>query len=50
MTKARLKQEDLNLFDWELTDRDQGILDTKMLVFLWFKEEGHSRDAKEGSE
>ena len=27
MTKARLKQEDLNLFDRELTDRDQRILD-----------------------
>ena len=39
MTKARLKQEDLNLFDWEPTDSDQGIFDTKMMmVFLWFKE------------
>ena len=27
MTKALLKQEDLNLFDRELTDRDQGIFD-----------------------
>ena len=27
MTKARLKQEDLNLFDRELTDRDQGIFE-----------------------
>ena len=38
-TKARLKQDDLNMFDWELTDSDQGIFDTKMMVFLWFKEE-----------
>ena len=22
-TKARLKQDDLNIFDWELTDSDQ---------------------------
>ena len=38
-TKASLKQDDLNMFDWELTDSDQGIFDTKMMVFLWFKEE-----------
>ena len=39
MTEARLDQEDLNFFDWELTDSDQGIFDTEMMVFLWFKEE-----------
>ena len=38
-TKARPKQDELNMFDWDLTDRDQGISDTKMMVFLWFKEE-----------
>ena len=38
-TKVRLKQDDLNMFNWELTDSDQGIFDTKMMVFLWFKEE-----------
>ena len=39
-TKARMKQDDLNMFN-DLTDRDQGIFDTKM-VFLWFKEGVHS--------
>ena len=38
MAKARLKQDDLNVFDWDLTDRDQGNLDTKMMAFMWFKE------------
>ena len=38
MTNSRLKREELNLFDWERTDSDQGIFDTKMIVFLWFKE------------
>ena len=28
-TKARLKQDDLNMFDWELSGSDQGIFDTK---------------------
>ena len=37
MAKARLKQDDLNVFDWDLTDRDQGNLDTKMMAFMWFK-------------
>ena len=46
----RPKQEDLNVFDWELTDSDQGIFDTKMMVFLWFKEGGHSHDAQERAE
>ena len=36
--KARVKQDDLDMFDWDLTDRDQGIFDTKMTVFLWFTE------------
>ena len=27
------------MFDLDMTDRDQGIFDTKMMVFLWFKEE-----------
>ena len=26
------------MFDSELTDCDQGMFDTKMIVFLWFKE------------
>ena len=34
-----VKQDDLGMFDWDLTDRDQGIFDTKMMVFLWFKRE-----------
>ena len=37
-TMARLKQDDLNMLDWELTDSDQGIFDTKMMMFLWFQE------------
>ena len=39
MAKVRLKQDDLNVFDWDLTDRDQGNFDTKMMAFVWFKEE-----------
>ena len=39
MVKTRLKQDDLNMFDWDMTDRDQGNFDTKMVVFLHFKEE-----------
>ena len=39
VNKARIKQDDLNVFDWDLTDRDQGNFDTKIMVFLWFKEE-----------
>ena len=39
MAKGRLKQDDPDVFDWDLTDRDQGNFDTKMMVFLWFKEE-----------
>ena len=50
MTKARLEQEDPNLFDWELTDRDQGIFDTEMMVFLWFKEEVTLHGTQEGAE
>ena len=38
-TNARIKPDDLNMFDWDMTDRDQWIFDTKMMVFLWFKEE-----------
>ena len=38
VTKARIKQDDLNVFDCDLTDRDQGNFDTRMMVFLWFKE------------
>ena len=28
VVKARLKQDDLYVFDWDLTDGDQGNLDT----------------------
>ena len=37
-TKVRLRLDEMNVFDWDLTDRDQGTFDTKMMVFLWFKE------------
>ena len=37
-TKVSLKLDEMNVFDWDLTDRDQGTFDTKMMVFLWFKE------------
>ena len=50
MTKARLKQEDLNLFDWELTDIDQGIFDTKNDGILVVQRGGHSHDTQEGVE
>ena len=32
-TKARLRLDEMNVFDWDLIDRDQGIFDTKMMVF-----------------
>ena len=38
VVKTRLKQDDLNMFDWDMTDRDPGFFDTKMMAFLWFKE------------
>ena len=38
MAKARLKQDDLGVFDWDLTDRDQKNFDTKTRAFTWFKE------------
>ena len=38
VTNVGIKQDDLNVLDWDLTDRDQGNFDTKMMVFLWFKE------------
>ena len=38
LTKAQIKKNDLNMFDWDMTDPDQWIFDTKMMVFLWFKE------------
>ena len=31
-------------FDWELTDKDQGNFDLKMMVFMWFKSEVTQRD------
>ena len=33
-------------FDWEMTNKDQGNFDLKMMVFLWFKSEFTSRDRK----
>ena len=29
---------DLNKVNWEMTDRDQGHFDIKMMTFLWFNE------------
>ena len=47
--KARLKQDDLYVFDWDLPDGDQGNLDTKMMAFMWFKEGSLPSIAKEFS-
>ena len=33
-------------FDWELTDKDQGNFDLKMMVFPWFKNEVTPKDRK----
>ena len=33
--KARIKQDDLHVFDWHLTNRDQGNFDTKMMGVLF---------------
>ena len=45
--EARLKQDDLNMFDWELTTRDIWHQDDGVLVVQRGR---HSRDAEEGSE
>ena len=37
-TKTRIKPDDLKVFVWDLAARDQGNIDIKMMVFLWFKE------------
>ena len=36
--KTMIPNADLNNFNWELTDRDQGNFDIKIMVFLWFNE------------
>ena len=36
--KAMIPNADLNKFNWDLTDRDQGNSDVKMMTFLWFNE------------
>ena len=41
--------DDVSVFDWDLTDRDQGYFDTKMMVFLWFKESVTPMVRKKGS-
>ena len=33
-------------FDWEMTAKDQGYFDLKMMVFLWFKERVTLRDRR----
>ena len=33
-TKTRIEPRDLDVLDWDLTDRDQGNFDIKMMVFL----------------
>ena len=33
-------------FDWEMTDKDQGYFDLKMMVFLWFKDGVTLRDRR----
>ena len=33
-------------FDWELTGKDQGNFDLKMVVFLWFQSEVTARIVK----
>ena len=49
MTKTRIKQDDLHVFDWDLTDLDQGHFDTKMMALLWFKEGSLPRSVDEFS-
>ena len=41
-TKARIKQDELDVFDWDLTDRDQGKFDTKDDGLSVFQRGGHS--------
>ena len=36
--KTRIGEADLDKFDWEMTDRNQGHFDIKMMTFLWFNE------------
>ena len=35
-TKVRIRQDDLNVFDWDLTDHDQGNFDTKATSSVGF--------------
>ena len=49
MTKTRIKQDDLHVFDWDLTDRDQGHFDAKIITLLWFKEGSLPRSVDEFS-
>ena len=37
--QAMMSDADLNKFTWELTDRDQGNFEFKMMAFLWFNED-----------
>ena len=48
MVKARLKQDDLNILDWDLTDRDQANFD-KDDGFYVVQRRSHSHDSKTGS-
>ena len=46
ITKPGTWSADLNKFIWDLTDRDQGNFDIKMMTFLWFNDGVTSHDRK----
>ena len=44
--KFLIQDTDMDKFDWDLTPRDQGNFDFKMMTFLWFKDGITPQDRK----
>ena len=44
--ETMIPDADANKFNWELTDRDQGNFDVKMMTFLWFHDGVTPHDRK----
>ena len=42
----RFSEADLGKSNWDMTDRDQGNFEFKMMVFLWFNEDVNLRERK----
>ena len=44
--KIMTPDADVNKFNWDLTEQDQGNFDVKMMTFLWFNDEVTPHDRK----